>query len=195
MANKALILVHGRGATANGIREFVTGHVTLPDDLLIRAPQAPENVWYPLRFIEPKEKNEPHLSNSLGVLDGLVSDLEKEGIPPEQVVFFGFSQGACLISEYLKQNPRRYGGAIIASGGVIGTDAEALAPGGAGSLANTPVYIGCDRADSHIPESRVVITEQILKKLGVDVEMHLYDALGHAVHPDAFAFLSARLEP
>ncbi len=195
MKARALILVHGRGGSGEQMRAWLTGQMALPDDLLVRAPQAPHNTWYPHRFIEPKAANEPHLANSLAVLGTLVRELdEKEGISPEQILFFGFSQGACLISEYLKQNPRRYGGAIIASGGVIGTDEEALTPGGAGSLAKTPVYLGCDRADSHIPESRVITTEQIFKKLGTDVDMHLYDGLGHAVHPDALAFLSARLK-
>ncbi len=195
MKARALILVHGRGGSGEQMRAWLLEHVALPDDILVHAPQAPQSTWYPMRFVEPKEKNEPHLSNSLAVLGGLVRELdENEGISPEQILLFGFSQGACLIAEYLKQNPRRYGGAIIASGGVIGTDAEALAPGGPGSLAKTPVYLGCDRTDSHIPESRVVTTEQILNELGADVEKHLYDGLGHAVHPDALGFLSARLK-
>lgn len=194
MKNRALILVHGRGGSGEQMRAWLTAHVTLPDDLLVRAPQAPGGTWYPHRFIEPKEANEPHLSDSLAILAGLEGELGKEGISSEQILFFGFSQGACLISEYLKQRPRRYGGAIIASGGVIGTDEEAFAPGGAGTLAETPVYLGCDRNDPHIPEDRVIVTEQVFKKFDADVDMHLYDGLGHAVHPDALAFLSARLK-
>lgn len=194
MQNKALILVHGRGATAEGIRSFVTSHVSIPDDVLIFAPQAPGNAWYPHRFIEPKAANEPHLSLSLDTLDALVTEAQDQGIEPGHVTFFGFSQGACLISEYFKQNPRRYGGAVIASGGVIGTDEEAQAPGGTGSLAGTPVYLGCDHNDAHIPESRVTLTERVLSEKGAEVEMHLYNGLGHAVHPDALAFLSARIK-
>lgn len=178
------------------MRAWLASRIELPDDLLVHAPQAPGGAWYPLRFLEPKEMNEPYLSDSLATLDEIVRELdEKEGILPEQIIFFGFSQGACLISEYLKQNPRQYGGAIIASGGVIGTDNEALALGGTGSLAKTPVYLGCDHNDPHIPEARVITTEQILGKLGAHVDMHLYDSLGHAVHPDALVFLAARLQP
>lgn len=193
MRARALILVHGRGGSGEQMRAWLLEHMALPPELEVRAPQAPGGTWYPTRFIEPKAANEPHLSNALAVLEGVVRELdESDRISPEQVLFFGFSQGACLVSEYLKQDPRRYGGAIIASGGVIGSDEEALAPGGAGSLAETPVYLGCDRADAHIPESRVLTTEQILEKLGADVDMRLYEDLGHTVHPDALTFLSAR---
>ena len=194
MKNRALILVQGRGATAEGIRTFATGKVTVADDFVILAPQAPGNTWYPFRFIEPKEKNEPYLSEALGVLDGLVRDLGKQRIAPEPGIFFGFSQGACLIAEYLKQNPRRYGGAVIASGGVIGTEAEAEESMGSSTLSGTPVYLGCDHADAHIPEASVLLTERLLNELGADVEMHLYDGLGHAVHADAFVFLSDRIK-
>lgn len=186
--------MHGRGGRGEQMRTWLTGRFNLPDDCQILAPQAPNNTWYPQRFVVPKEENEPHLSHSLATLERLVRDLEKQGISHEHVVFFGFSQGACLISEYLKQNPARYGGAVIASGGVIGTDAEAEEQDSDGTLLQTPVYLGCDRVDAHIPEERVVVTERLLKKLGADVEMHLYDNLGHAVHPDAFKFLSAHVK-
>jgi phospholipase/carboxylesterase len=189
--SSALVLLHGRGATAESIMALAS-HLVIPKQCVVIAPQAIGNTWYPHRFLESQETNEPYLSIALGTIDVVFSHLHDHyQLDTDRVVLAGFSQGACVVSEYLKQRPRRYGGAAIMSGGLIGSDVEAsLLVGNDSSLRHTPVYIGCDINDAHIPVARVLLTEKIVRHLGADVAVHLYEDLGHVVHADAFDFLS-----
>ena len=188
-----MLLLHGRGASAASILGL-TEHLTLSSDTLVIAPDAPGHQWYPERFIVPKADNEPFLSNSLTTVDTLMNGIvEQFNLSTEQIFLAGFSQGACLVSEYLKQYPTRYHGATIMSGGVIGTDNEALADIAEGSLSDTPVYLGCDTEDFHIPVERVKTTASLLTKQGADVDLKLYDELGHTVHQDALQFIEKYL--
>lgn len=188
----ALVLLHGRGSTALNILSFAS-KIQIPPTTLLIAPQAPGDTWYPRRFIVPQSENEPHLSQSLAIVDETVAHiLNTYALSLEQVAFFGFSQGACLASEYMKRNPAHYLGAVIMSGGLIGTDDEVER--GSGDLEGTPIYLGCDRADPHIPADRVLATDRVFTRLGADAHAQLYTGLGHTVHPDATAFLLKLLD-
>jgi predicted esterase len=182
-ARAAVVLVHGRGATAESI-------LGLADDLaapgtIYLAPQAAGNTWYPHSFLAPLAQNEPHLSSALGVLGGLLERLAAAGIPAERTVLAGFSQGACLSSEFVARNARRYGGLIVFSGGLIGPDGTPR--GYAGSLAGTPVFLGCSDIDSHVPKERVLESEAVLRALGGAVTARLYPGMGHTVNQDELA--------
>ncbi|MEO1449637.1 MAG: phospholipase, partial [Bacteroidota bacterium] len=117
-AKYAMVMVHGRGASADSILEVAS--LLEVDSFALLAPQASANTWYPFSFMAPTPQNEPGLSTGLGVIGQIVSDIEEAGIPAENIFFLGFSQGACLTSEFLARNGRRYGGAFIYSGGLIG---------------------------------------------------------------------------
>src|SRR5262245_60978407 len=114
-ARLAMILVHGRGASADDImslaREF------RQNDVAYLAPQAAGNTWYPYTFLAPIEKNEPALSSALGVLRGLVASLGAQGVPPERIGLLGFSQGACLSLEFAARHARHYAAVVGLSGG------------------------------------------------------------------------------
>ena len=190
---RALVLVHGRGASAASIMQL-TQHLTLPLDTLVVAPEAPGHQWYPRRFIVPQQENEPELGNALGAIDTIVRGLEAQfGLSTEQIFLAGFSQGACLVSEYIKQNPQQYLGAAVMSGGLIGTDKEVTNNYGVGSLSGTPIYLGCDTQDFHIPIERVIVTEKVLSDLSAQVDMQHYEGLGHTIHPNALKFIEQHL--
>lgn len=185
----ALILLHGRGASAESISALTT-HLALPSDTLVLAPQAANSTWYPYRFIEPQSANQPELDSALARISSLLTHLGKvASLAPEQIVIAGFSQGACLTAEFLKRHPQRYQGAAIMSGGLIGTDAEALVDI-SGNLTDTPIYIGCDDTDHHIPLERVKATSDYLTQHGGAVSEHIYINLGHTIHADAITFLN-----
>jgi predicted esterase len=179
-ARAAMILVHGRGATASSILELAQplNHA----EMAYLAPQASGNTWYPYSFLVPTTQNEPHLSSALRVVTEVVAQVEAAGIPPEKIIIAGFSQGACLASEFVARNARRYGGLIAFSGGLIG------APGTSrdydGSLAGTPVFLGCSNVDFHIPEERVDETAEVLEQLGADVNKKIYPNMGHTIIQD-----------
>jgi phospholipase/carboxylesterase len=175
-----MILVHGRGAPAEDILSL--GRELDRPDLAYLAPQAEGYSWYPYSFMAPMEKNEPGLSNGLALLGHLLERLEGDGIPPERTVLLGFSQGACLSLEFAARNAKRYAGVVGLSGGLIGP------PGTPreypGSLADTPVFLGCSDRDPHIPLERVKETTEVLTRMGAKVTERIYPAMGHTVNED-----------
>jgi len=180
-AKRALILLHGRGASA----EDMTGlaqEFSLPDDLLVLAPQASENVWYPQRLIAPIEMNEPFLSSALLRVTEVVEMLHENGIPAEKVLIGGFSQGASLAIEFVLRNARRWGGLLAFSGGYIwplGQPRKAL-----GDLQGTPVFLGCSDVDPYIPLARVDETCAMLETMGAQLTKRIYPGMGHTINQD-----------
>ena len=179
-AQAALILVHGRGATAASILELAD---YLPHPAVAYlAPQAAGNTWYPYSFLMPMEQNEPHLSSALARLASLLGDVARAGIPAERVVLAGFSQGACLASEFVARQARRYGGLLAFSGGLIGPPGTPRAY--EATLGGTPVFLGCSDVDPHIPLARVNETAEVWARLGAAVDKRIYPRFGHTINQD-----------
>jgi predicted esterase len=179
-AQSAIIALHGRGADAEdiaGLAQLVARRNTA-----ILAPRAAGHTWYPYSFLEPIERNEPYLSSAIRLIGDLLQDVAKAGIPAAQIALLGFSQGACLASEFVARNPRRYAGLIAFSGGLIGPLGTTFDH--AGSLDGTPVFLGCSDVDFHIPKERVEETANALTKMGATVEKRLYSGMGHTVNED-----------
>jgi len=182
-AKAAVIMLHGRGASAGDMLSLV--ELLGQPDMAYLAPQAPGASWYPYSFLEPIARNEPALSQALATVDGVLAHLSEHGLPPDRVVLLGFSQGGCLALEYTARHARRYGGAVGLSAGLIGP------PGTprnyAGTLAGTPVFIGCSDVDFHIPLARVHESTEVLRRLGGDVTERIYPGLGHTINDDEIA--------
>jgi predicted esterase len=178
LAGAAMVMLHGRGAGAGDILSL-TADLNEPGWSFL-APQAAGGSWYPLPFTSPLEANEPWLSSALEVVTRLLARSAAAGIPPERTVLLGFSQGACLALESAARQPRRYGGVVGLSGGLIGPDG--LARPSSGSLAGTPVFLGCSDHDPYIPSRRVTHAAEVLRGLGADVTMVLYPDLDHSVN-------------
>src|SRR5215211_4452158 len=151
-AKAAMLMVHGRGATAESILTL-TPEFDQPEFAYL-APQAAGNTWYPYSFMSPIPSNEPGISSGMAALAAVLAAIEAAGIPPERTVLLGFSQGACLASEFAARHARRYGGIVALSGGLIGPDGTPRDY--AGSLDATPVFFGCSDIDPHIPKERVI---------------------------------------
>jgi predicted esterase len=179
-AKAALILVHGRGATAQSILEL--GGVLSHTDYAYLAPQARGNTWYPLSFLAPIPQNEPGITSGLQAVADAVAAVEAAGIPAEKIVLGGFSQGACLASEFVARHARRYGALLVFSGGLIGPPGTPRDYEGA--LDGTPVFIGCSDVDPHIPIERVTETADVLTNLGASVTKKIYPSMGHTIIPD-----------
>lgn len=179
-ATSAMILLHGRGATASGILDLA--RVLTKDGMIYLAPQAANNAWYPYRFIAPVSQNEPYLSSALALIEAQLSALSEAGLSSQQIILAGFSQGACLACEYVARHPKRYGGLIAFSGGLIGAPGEL--PAYSGSLKSTPVFIGCSDVDAHIPLERIEQSAAIFDKLGADVTQRIYPGMGHTINTD-----------
>jgi predicted esterase len=179
-ASAAMILLHGRGAGAQDILSLST-YLDRPG-LAFLAPQAEGYTWYPNRFIFPLEQNEPYLSSALKTIDRIVREVEAQGIATDKIFIGGFSQGACLASEYVIRNPKRYGGLIAFSGGYIGPLNMQRSP--AGDLGQMPAFLGCSDIDPHIPLQRVKETSALLSAMGARVTEKIYPNMEHTVNED-----------
>ena len=176
----AVILVHGRGANAADILGLAQA-IDRPK-LAYLAPDAAGHAWYPQPFTAPHSANQPWLGSALNLIGRILADLLERGVPPERVVLLGFSQGACLSLEYAARNPRRYGGVAALSGGLIG---DAIVPASyTGSLAGTPVFLGCSDVDPHIPLARVQESSAVMRHLDGAVTERIYRGAGHTVIAD-----------
>ncbi|QRV16767.1 dienelactone hydrolase family protein [Haloterrigena salifodinae] len=188
-AEAALVLTHGRGATARGMIQMA--NEVHREGVAFLAPQAARKTWYPNSFLEPVERNEPGRTSGLRAIGDAISEANDAGIPTERVMLMGFSQGACLASEFVARDPRRYGGLAALSGGLIGEDVD---PDdyldAAGDLEETPVFLGCSDVDPHIPEERVHETADVLESMNADVTERLYEGMGHGVNEDELEFVS-----
>ena len=189
-AQAAMLMIHGRGAKAEDIL-VLTNQLAQPGFAYL-APQAAGNTWYPNRFLMPIAENEPWLSSALSFIDSVLAEIIAAGIPPERVMLLGFSQGACLTLEFAARNAKRYGGIVGLSGALIGPDDTPREY--AGSLAGTPVFLGCSDVDLHVPKERVDQTAEVLQKLGGKVTKRLYPNLDHSVNQDEIDFVRGMMQ-
>ena len=175
-----VIMVHGRGASPDAILSLVP-RLARPAVTWL-APVAAGNMWYPYSFLSDTAKNEPFLSSALASLGRLVDDLGARGIARRNIVFLGFSQGACLSSEFLVRNPGTWGGLVVLSGGLIGPPGTTWPE--SGSFGQMPAFFGCSDVDSHIPRERVEDSAAVFERMGASVTVRLYAGMGHVVNED-----------
>lgn len=175
-----MVLLHGRGATADGILDLAQA-LNAPG-VAYFAPQASGNTWYPNRFTAPIASNEPGISSAMAMIADLLRAIVESGIPNERIVLLGFSQGGCLALEYAARHARRYGGIVGLSAGLIGPDGTPRDY--SGSFDGTPAFLGCSDVDAHIPLARVQESGDVLRRLGADVDVRIYPGMGHTVNAD-----------
>lgn len=179
-AGNVLIMLHGRGGSAEDILSLAQ-YFSLEDYALL-APQATNNTWYPYSFLSPPLQNEPWLSSALSLLKEIVNDIKLQKISEENTYFLGFSQGACLMLEFVTRNAAKFGGVVAFTGGLIGD--KIYRENYKGNFNHTPIFIGSSNPDIHVPVERVYATTNVLRELGADVTEKLYDNMGHTINED-----------
>ncbi len=180
-----MIMLHGRGASAASILDL-SKHLKV-ENFAFLAPEATQHTWYPRSFMAPVEENEPSLSSALEVLESMVQDIKSQGFQRKQIYFLGFSQGACLASEYVARHAQRYGGVFVLSGGLIGADLDkSKYPG---DFQGTPFLLGCSNVDAHVPLTRVRESTQILRAMGAEVEERIYPNAPHSILEDEIEYI------
>lgn len=189
-AAATLILIHGRGAPAETMLSLFD-EINVSDIAAI-APQAAHYTWYPHSFLADLNANQPYLDSALHRIDSLVKDLLSRGVTSDRIALLGFSQGACLTSEFAARYPRRYGGLMILTGGLIGPPGTPREY--SGSLDGTPVFLASSDPDPHVPFARVIETDEVLTRLGAKVERRRYPGMPHTIAEDEIAACRALLE-
>ena len=184
-AAAAVVLVHGRGARADGMLQFAQEFGR--EGLHYAAPQARRGTWYPNSFLAPVERNQPHLGSALAHVGRAVEAAQSGGIPPEKVLLVGFSQGACLVSEFVARDPKRYAGLVLLSGGLIGAAGTEF--GYDGDVDGMPFFLGVSDDDPHIPVSRAAETVDVFEGFDADVRFDEYHGRGHGIFPEEVEYL------
>lgn len=179
-ATAALVLLHGWGGSPEDVLRLV-------DELhhhgvLYLAPAAAGRVWYPGDVEGATVDREGHLTSGFDRIGAAIEMAADAGVGRNRVVLFGFSQGACLASEYAARRPTRYGGVVAVAGGLLGPidDFDRYE----GSLDGTPVFLGAGRDDPHVSPDRIETAADTFRRLDSDVTARLYDDLGHYVNDD-----------
>lgn len=187
-ASAAVILIHGRGATAEGMLRLtyrLSEGLDEPEAIAFLAPQAAGNVWYPYRFIAPLEMNEPWLSSALAAIDRAIDGLVDAGVPSERIMLAGFSQGACLALEYAARATRKIGAVAGLSGGLIGPVDEPHAP--LGEVKDLPVFLGSGTEDDHVSPEQVRESARLFENAGANVDLRIYEGMAHIINDDEIA--------
>jgi phospholipase/carboxylesterase len=178
-AAAAIVLLHGRGASAEDILGLA-GEM-YDERIAYLAPQAAGHQWYPYSFMAPIAENEPWLSSALAKVAAVVKLAVDGGIPLERIFVCGFSQGACLSTEFIARNPARYGGLVAFTGGLIGPPDADLHH--AGNLTGMPALFSSGDPDPHVPWSRVLASAKEFSAMGAEVETQRYPGRPHTVLP------------
>lgn len=179
-ATNALVMLHGRGGSAQDILSLAQSLDVA--DFALLAPQAAGHSWYPYSFLAPTAQNEPSLSSALSMLTSLLDKLQSQGISRKNIYLLGFSQGACLTLEFAARNAGRYGGIVAFTGGLIGDKLDSGKY--KGDFAGTSVFIGTSDPDIHVPVERVHASTALLKSMGASVTEIIYPNLGHTISQD-----------
>lgn len=189
-ASRALILLHGRGGSAEDI--FGISDYLDVEGFAIVIPQATNHTWYPQSFLAPPKQNEPWLSSAITWVHSIIDDISKAGIAKENIYVLGFSQGACLALESVARQSGKFGGVVAFTGGLIGD--TIYRDNYPGQLSGTPVYIGSSDVDPHVPVSRVYASVNVLQELGAVVDHKIFAGMGHTINGEELAAANTLLQ-
>jgi phospholipase/carboxylesterase len=183
-AQGAVILLHGRGGSAEDILSLA--RPLYHPKLAYLAPQAANHTWYPNSFMAPLEQNQPWLDSALRKVEATIKQVTDAGISADRILLGGFSQGACLATEFVASHPRRYAGLIALTGGLIGPPGSDLTH--TGSLDGTPAFLGSGDPDPHVPFERVQQSAAVLTSMGASVTVRRYPGRPHTITPEELDF-------
>lgn len=187
-SKKALILLHGRGASAESILSL-TSYLDLAD-FSVFAPQAAQRTWYPYGFMASDQGNLSALNSSLLQVSLLFQFLIENGKAPEQIYVMGFSQGACLSLEFTARNAQKFGGVVAFTGGLIGEKLEEKKY--KGDFQGTPILLSSSAHDMHVPAQRIHDSAQLLQKMGAEVSLSLFEDELHTIRPEELTWVNQR---
>ena len=190
-ANRAMIMVHGRGDASDKML-LLSKHIVSDPGMALVFPKATNNTWYPKSFLAPTEENQPWLDSALENLGKVVAHIKSQGVTEENIFLFGFSQGGCLAFEYACRHARKYAGIIILSGGLIGPAIDKSNYNG--DFAGTDIFMGCSDTDFHIPLQRLHESKAVADEMGAIVDLQVYPNMGHLISEDELKKVRSMIE-
>jgi phospholipase/carboxylesterase len=176
-ARSALIMLHGRGGSAEDILSL--SQELGNESTAYLAPQAAQHSWYPSSFLAPIAQNEPWLSSAIARVVACLARVTSSGIGLQRIGIVGFSQGACLGSEFVARHPAHYAALVAFTGGLIGPMGSDLHH--AGHLDRMPILLSSGDPDPHVPWGRVQATQKVFVEMGASVTIARYEGRPHTI--------------
>jgi phospholipase/carboxylesterase len=176
------VLLHGRGKTPEEKIDLAARFGNIEGIRWVVPEAETPGSWYPGRFWDPRQINEPYLTEAVERCHEAVLEAGEYGrLGPERLVIVGFSQGACVALEYALRHPARVGSLIVFTGalmGVPGCDWKASAPQ---SLAGLRLLLTGSDVDDWVPEENTHEAARLFRELGADVQLRIYKGRPHIV--------------
>ena len=176
------VLLHGRGKTPEEKIDLAARFGNIEGIRWVVPEAETPGSWYPGRFWDPRELNQPYLDEAIEPCHEAVLEASENGrLGSERLVIVGFSQGACLALEYALRHPGRVGSLIVFTGallGVPGSDWKATAPR---SLAGLRLLLTGSDVDDWVPEENTHEAANLFRELGADVQLRIYPGRPHIV--------------
>jgi predicted esterase len=191
-AQFAGVLLHGRGKTPEEKIDLASRFGDIQGiRWLVPVAETPGS-WYPGRFWDPREVNEPFLTEAVERCHEAVEEASEGGrLSPDRIVIVGFSQGACLSIEYALRHPGRVGSLIVFTGALTGTPgSDWKGP----SLAGLRIFLTGSDVDDWVPEQNSHEAARVLTDLGADVQLRIYRGRPHIVSEEEIAEARTFLE-
>ena len=182
------VLLHGRGKTPEEKIDLAARFGNIEGIRWVVPEAETPGSWYPGRFWDPRELNEPYLDEAVERCHEAVLEASEDGrLPPERLVIVGFSQGASLALEYALRHPGSVGSMIVLTGGLMGvpgSDWKSTAPR---SLAGLRMLLTGSDVDDWIPEASTHEAARLFRELGADVQLRIYKGRPHIVSEEEIA--------
>lgn len=189
-----IIWLHGLGADGHDFEGLVPV-MRLPAHPELRfvfphAPQRPVTIngglimraWYDIAMTDHGfEQSAEHIQESVTILQGLIENEIRRGIPCERIVLAGFSQGGAIALHAGLRYAKPLAGILSLSAPVPFTDGlmAEIHPANAA----IPIFMAHGTDDRMIPFAMALETHRVMSASGLSLEWHTY-ATGHSVVPD-----------
>jgi phospholipase/carboxylesterase len=170
------VLVHGRDQDQQVMLD-VAQRLDLSDVGYV-LPVAAGRTWYPARYFDPLEANEPHVGWALESFERGIGLATAAGVAEQRIVLAGFSQGACLIAELVARRPRAWQGAAVLTGALLGPAGQEVVPARVDGL---PMFFGSSRHDQWIELERAHATARAFTRAGARTTVETYEDRIHHV--------------
>ncbi|NDV02817.1 alpha/beta hydrolase [Pseudoroseicyclus tamaricis] len=177
-AQAVLVLVHGRDREPEEMFRLLGD--SLAARLRVLAPYTESKTWYPGRYDAPLAENAEGVARGMDEIDAAFRLAAEHGFGPERVVLAGFSQGGCLVTEYLIDGRTRPAAAAIFTGTPLAMTGRGLPER---DLAELPVVVSGGAADAWLPLADLLATEAVLTRLGASVHLEMFPDADHVVRP------------
>jgi len=189
-----VIFLHGYGADGAdllGLSGPLAPH--MPNTTFI-APDAPEKCaanpfgyqWFPIPWMDGSspEEAESGMERATADLNAFIDKvLEDEGVNPENLAIFGFSQGTMIALHVLPRRDEPVGGIVGFSGRLM--DAEAL---GEEAKSKPPIMLVHGDQDDVVPPASLEQASRALAGAEFEVYAHMSKGIGHGIAPDGLEF-------